>query len=211
MAEQREEKETPAGYKAISLFFELSFGKPVEVRQQAAATLAISKNRDMQCTAASLLALAGDEARAQALADKIAKQFPEDTNVRFDCLPMVAAQLALNRKDPAGAIGSLQATAPFEAGFGHFYPTWLRGQAYLMQRDGNLAAAEFQKVIDHRGVVANSFWGALARLGLARAYALQGYTAKAGAAYQDFLTLWKDAEPDIPVLKEAKAEYLKLQ
>jgi eukaryotic-like serine/threonine-protein kinase len=120
----------------------------------------------------------------------------------------------LERKDPNRAIELLKVASPIELGTSGnlavvMCPVYLRGEAYLMLHDGNRAAAEFQKFIDHRGLVVNFPWGALARLGLARAYALQGDTAKTRAAYQDFLTLWKDADPDVPILKEAKAEYAK--
>ena len=122
----------------------------------------------------------------------------------------------MNRKNPARAIEFLQATSSYELGSlppigGTLYPVYVRGQAYLALREGSAAASEFQKFLDHRGVVINCLLGALAHLGLARAYALQGDTAKAKGAYNDFLTLWKDADPDIPILKQAKAEYAKLQ
>ena len=124
--------------------------------------------------------------------------------------------VALERQDPNRAIELLKAASTVELGMpGNLTiwlcPVYLRGEAYLMLQDGTAAAAEFQKFVDHRGVVMNFAWDALARLGLARAYAMEGNTAKARAAYQDFLTLWKDADPDIPILKEAKAEYAKLQ
>jgi predicted Zn-dependent protease len=124
--------------------------------------------------------------------------------------------VALEQKDPNRAIELLKVASAVELGMPtqltiFLCPAYLRGEAYLMLRDGNRAAAEFQKFIDHRGLVGNFPWGALARLGLARAYAMQGDSAKARAAYQDFLTLWKDADPDISILKEAKAEYAKLK
>jgi ATP/maltotriose-dependent transcriptional regulator MalT len=158
--------------------------------------------------------------RAQALADDLGKRFPEDTGVQFNYLPTIHAQLALNHSDPvkssgAGsskAIEALQAAAPYELGTnGGLYPVYVRGVAYLAGHQGVEAAAEFQKILDHRGVVGNEPIGALAHLGLARAYALQGDTAKARAAYNDFFTLWKDADPDIPILRAAKSEYAKLQ
>ena len=199
-----------AGLKGAAPFNELSFGEPAEVRQLTATMLTISRIKDVRTEAAWLLALAGDDSRAQALADEIAKEFPEDTSVRLSFLPTIGAQLALNRKDPARAIELLEAAAPTEMSLGGFGPPYLRGQAYLMQRDGNRAAAEFRKILDHRWLVMMDWKGALARLGLARAYAMQGDTAKAKAAYQDFLTLWKDADPDVPILIAAKAEYAKL-
>ena len=126
-------------------------------------------------------------------------------------LPTIRAAVALERKDPNRAVELLQVAGAIELGEGPLLPVYLRGEAYLMLHDGSRAAAEFQKFIDHRGQVKNFSWGALARLGLARAYALQGDKAKARAAYRDFLTLWKDADPDIPILKEAKTEYANLQ
>jgi ATP/maltotriose-dependent transcriptional regulator MalT len=156
------------------------------------------------------VAIAGGS--AQPLADDLAKGFREDTVVQFNYLPTVQAQLALNRGEASKAIEELRAASPFELGRVAFslYPVYVRGNTFLTARQGNQAAVEFQKIIDQRGVVQNEPIGALAHLGLARSYALQGDTAKARAAYQDFLTLWKDADPDIRILKGAKAEYAKL-
>ncbi len=126
-------------------------------------------------------------------------------------MPAIRAAIALQRKDPRRAVELLQVTNAIELGEPRLIVVHLRGEAYLMLRDGSHAAAEFQKFIDHRTLVRNAEWGALARLGLARAYAMQGDTAKARLAYQDFLTLWKDADPDIPILKQAQAEYSKLK
>jgi predicted Zn-dependent protease len=150
------------------------------------------------------------------MAAELDKTFPLDTLVQRYWLPTIRAGIALERKDPNRAIELLKVPSAVELGeitqFTIFLcPVYLRGEAYLMLHDGNRAAAEFQKFIDHRGVVMNFPWGALARLGLARGYAMQGDTAKAKAAYQDFLMLWKDADPDIPILKQAKAEYARLQ
>jgi predicted Zn-dependent protease len=156
-------------------------------------------------------------AGAEKLAAELDKTFPLDTLVQRYWLPTIRAGVALERHDPNRAIELLKLASTIElsvptAALSIFLcPVYLRGETYLMLHDGNRAAAEFQKFIDHRGVVMNFPWGALARLGLARAYALQDDTAKARAAYQDFLTLWKDADPDVPILKEAKAEYAKLQ
>jgi ATP/maltotriose-dependent transcriptional regulator MalT len=142
----------------------------------------------------------------------LAKSFPQDTALQFIYLPMLHAQFALSRRDPAQAVEALQSATPYELGSaGGLYPVYVRGQAFLTAHQGREAAAEFRKVLEHRGIVGNEPIGALARLGTARAYALQGDTASARAAYQDFLTLWKDADPDIPILKEAKAEYAGLQ
>jgi predicted Zn-dependent protease len=162
--------------------------------------------------AALALARAGDTSGAEKLAAELDNTFPLDTLVQRYWLPAIRAGGALERKDPNRAIELLKVASTIElGGWPNLVPAYLRGEAYLMLHDGNAAAAEFQKFIDHRGLVGNFPWGALARLGLARAYALQGNTTQARAAYKDFLTLWKDADPDIPILKEAKAEYARLQ
>ena len=146
------------------------------------------------------------------LANDLVTRFPEDTLVQFNYLPTLRAQLALNSHDTAKAIELLQGGASFELGWsGALYPVYVRGEAYLTSHDGTGASVEFRKIVDYRGVVVNEPIGALAHLGLARAHNLQGDSAKARAAYQDFLESWKDADPDIPVLKQAKAEYAKLQ
>ena len=162
------------------------------------------------------LALAGEVASAEQSAAELDKDFPLDTLVQKYWLPTIRAAVALEHKDPNRAIELLQETGAIElaqptAALTVFLcPVYLRGEAYLILHDGNRAAAEFQKFIDHRGLVVNFPWGALARLGLARAYALQGDTAKAKAAYQEFLTIWKDADRDIPIYKQAEAESAKL-
>jgi eukaryotic-like serine/threonine-protein kinase len=217
-AERAERKETAAGYEAEAALREALFGNAAEVRERAAAALGLSTGRDVQYGAALARAFAGDVARAQALADDLSGRFPEDTLVQFNYLPTVRAQLALTRKDASKAIEALQAAAPYELGWPGrsafspaLYPVYVRGEAYLAAHRGSEAAAEFQKILDQRGVVFNEPIAALAHLGLARAYALQGDTAKARTAYQDFLALWKDADPDIPILQQAKAEYAKLK
>jgi len=162
----------------------------------------------------------------------VGKRFPLDTQIQLLWLPAIQAQLALDKKNPTGALNALQAASSIELGQIQFitnisclYPTYVRGQAYLAAGQGTAAAAEFQKIIDHSGIVWNCWTGALAHLGVARANALesrtslgQGQRADADAArtraltaYKDFLDLWKDADPDVPILKEAKAEYAKLQ
>jgi predicted Zn-dependent protease len=164
--------------------------------------------------AALALALTGDAGRTERLADDLNKRFPEHTIVQFNYLPTLRAQIALNRNDAAKAIEVLLAATRYElgdVGLGSLYPVYARGQAYLAAHESSKAVIEFQKIIDHRGIVLNSPIGALAHLRLGRAYFMQGDTVKAKAAYQDFLTLWKDADPDIPILKQAKAEYAKLQ
>jgi eukaryotic-like serine/threonine-protein kinase len=163
------------------------------------------------------LALAGDVSQASRLADDLAKRFPQDTIVHYNYLPTNYAAAALKGGSPAKAIAALTPAAPYELGSSAMtanfalYLVYLRGKAYSALHQSSPAIAEFQKILDHPGVVANEPIGALAHLGLARAHALAGDTAKARTAYQDFLGLWKDADPDIPILKEAKAEYTKLQ
>ena len=216
-AERAEEKETAASYEADVALREALFGNAAEARQRAATVLRLSIGRDVQYEAALAFALAGDAARAEALADDLAKRFPEDTLVQFNYLPTIHAQGVLLRMDHSKAIEVLQLAASYELGTPTdrvspaLYPVYVRGEAYLTAHQGSEAAAEFQKILDHPGVVINEPIGALAHLGLARAYAMQGDTSKAKAAYQDFLTLWKDADPDIPILIAAKAEYAKLK
>jgi serine/threonine protein kinase/tetratricopeptide (TPR) repeat protein len=213
-AQQAEKKEMAEAYETQTALREALFGYPSEARKRATAALANSKGLDVEYQAALALALIGDTARVQSLANDLNNQFPQDTIVQFKKLPTLNAQLALNRNQPLTAIEALQLAIPYELGImgtaTGLYPVYVRGQAYLAARDGSKAAGEFQKIVDHRSIGVNPL-GALAHLGLARAYGLQGDTAKAKAAYQDFLALWKDADPDIPVLKQAKAEYAKLQ
>jgi eukaryotic-like serine/threonine-protein kinase len=213
-AEHAEEKETAAGYEADAALREALVGNAAEARQRAAAALGLSSGPDVQYEAALSLALAGDAARAQELADQLGSRFPENTVVQVNYLPTLEAQIALSHNDSSKAIEILQAATPYELGNvvgGALNPVFVRGEAYLAARQGREAVAEFQKILDHRGVVVNAPIGALAHLGLARAYALQADTAKARAAYEDFLALWKDADPDVPVLKQSKAEYAKSQ
>ncbi len=179
-----------------------------------------SAGRDGQYGAALAFAYAREDGRAQVLTDDLGKRFPEDTSVQFNYLPTLRAKLAVNRGNASQAIESLKTPTPYELGISMssayywtaaMYPVLVRGEAYLTAHQGSEAAVEFQKILDHRGVVVNGPIGVLAHLGLARAYAMQGDTAKAKAAYQDFLALWKDADPDIPILIAAKAEYAKLK
>jgi tetratricopeptide (TPR) repeat protein len=217
-AEQAERKETAAAHEAAAALREALFGNATESRQRAAAALRLSTGRDVQFGVALALAIAGDVARAQALAGDLAKRFPDSTTMQFNYLPTIHAQLALSHNEAPNSIEALQSAAPYELGtrgVGIFmtalYPVYVRGQAYLAAHQGRESATEFQKILDHRGLVLNEPIGALAHLGLARAYAMQGDTAKARAAYQDFLALWKDADADIPVLVAAKSEYAKLK
>jgi hypothetical protein len=211
-----EGKETAAHYEADSALREALFGNTAEARKRAAAALALSTGRDVQYGAALALSLCGrgELGRIEKLVDDLARRFPEDTMVRFSYLPTLRAQLALSRSDTASAIETLRAATPYElasVGWGTFsaalYPVYVRGQGYLAARQGAEAAVEFEKILDHRGVVFNEPIGALARLQLGRSLALAGDKARAKDAYRDFLTLWKDADPDIPILKQAKFEY----
>jgi predicted Zn-dependent protease len=215
-AQHNDAKEAAAAYQAAAALREVGSGNREQARAEANAAVKLAPNRWVRFVAALALARSGDTAGAEKLAAELDKTFPLDTMVQRYWLPTIRAGVALERKDPDRAIELLKAASAIELGgptnFMIFLcPAYFRGEAYLMLHDGNAAAAEFQKFIDHRGLVGNFPWGALARLGLARAYAMQGDTAKARAAYQDFLTLWKDADLDVPVLKEAKAEYAKLK
>jgi len=213
-ANRAEEHETAARYEVEAAFREALFGNVAEARHRIDSALGLSMGRDLQYRVAVVKTLTGDLARAQALADDLDKKFPEDTVVRFNYLPTLHAQLALSRNDTAKAIEVLKAAGPYELGnVGSFslYPVYVRGEAYLASHEGGEAAVEFQKILDHRGIVEALPIGTLAHLQIGRAYAMQGDTAKAKAAYQDFLTLWKDADPDIPILIAAKSEYAKLK
>jgi serine/threonine protein kinase/tetratricopeptide (TPR) repeat protein len=217
-AQRVEEQEAAARYASLAALREALAGNAVVARRKAAAVLGLSKGRDVEYAAALTLALAGDAAKSRMLADDLAKRFPMDTIVQFNYLPTLNAQLALLRGNASRAIETLQAALSYELGQPYIgdvtvnmHPVYVRGQAYLAARQPNEAAMEFRKILDHRGIVLNSPIGAVARLNLARAYAMQGDTAKAKMAYQDFLLLWKDADPDIPVLIAAKAEYAKLK
>jgi len=217
-AERAGEKETTAGYEADAALREGLIGDPRRVGTRAASALTGSGDRIVRFVAILAMAVAGDTAQARAQASDLRKRFPRDTIVTSNYLPTITAQLALRRKDPSQAIQVLQAAAPYElgqAGSGGFgaalYPIYVRGEAYLEAGRGNEAAVEFQRILDHRSIVTCEAIGSLAHLGLGRAYAIQGDTTKARAAYRDFLTLWKDADSDIPILKQAKAEYAKLK
>jgi len=213
-------RETAALYKTGEAVWEAFYGNASLAKQLAEAALTLSNNRGVEYGAALAFALSGDSARAQKLADDLEWRFPEDTSVRFSYLPVLRARLALNHGNPEKAIELLTVAVPNELGspridlhanFGALYPVYTRGEAFLAAHKGAEAAAEFQKIIDHRGIVGSDTIGALARLQLGRADAMQGDLAEARAAYEDFLTLWKDADPDVRILKQAKAEYAKLQ
>jgi eukaryotic-like serine/threonine-protein kinase len=205
--------ESAAEFRDNQAFIEAEYGNFDLARQTAASALAISSGRQAKVLAALAFARAGDSGRAQALAEELNKRFPSDTLSQRYWLPSIHASIDLVRKNPSAAITALHDISyelGFQPGSTNLYPTYIRGQAYLTAHQGTEAAAEFQKILDHRHIVVNAPWGALAHLGLARAYALQNDTAKARTAYQDFFAIWKDADPDIPILIAAKAEYAKL-
>ena len=220
LALQAAQRERTALYEAGAAVREALFGNLAVAKQTAHAALALSKGRGVEYGAALALALSGDSSQAEALANDLEKQFPEDTSVRFSYLPTLHAVLALKAGKPLDAIDLLQTAVPNELGapassffgfFGALYPVYFRGEAYLAARQGREAAVEFQKILDRRGTVVSDPIGALAHWQLGRAYALAGDKLKARQAYQDFLTLWQNADSDIAVLKRAKAEYAKLQ
>jgi len=227
-ANEADETETAAGYRANSALQEALFGNRDDARKSVLGANRRSDSRDLQYATGLVLALVGDTEKSQSIAENLAKSFPEDTAVRFNYLPTLHAQLALNRGDTAGAVESLQMTSSRELMIPGgptidlvMLPVFVRGKAYLKAHQGSEAAVEFQKILDRQGLLGFSPIRALANLYLARAYAIQSDSlsgpeadaakAKVRAAYESFLTLWKDADLDIPILKEAKAEYAKLQ
>lgn len=212
-----DEKEAAAIYEAEGALREVLVGNKELAEEHVRAALAISRGRDVEGFSALALALAGNSVHATRLADDLGKRFPQDTIVQFNYLPTIHAAAWLRSSNAVKAVESLTSAAPYELG-GNFenlnfvlYPVYLRGEAYLAQKQGTEAAVEFQKILDHPGLVRNEPIGALAHLELGRAYVVSRNTAKAKSAYRDFLTLWKDADTDIPILKQAKAEYAKLQ
>jgi tetratricopeptide (TPR) repeat protein len=219
MAVQMGDRERAAEYQMEAAVREALLGNVLEAKRSAMAGLNLSKGRDVVYGAAFALAKAGGSSASEALANDLDKRFPEDTLVRFNYLPTLRALYALDNGRPSKAVELLQAASPYEMGFsadsvvflGALYPVYVRGDAYLANHREADAAAEFQKIIDHRGIVLSDPIGALAYLQLGRAYALAGDTQKAKASYRGFLELWKNADPDIPVLREAKSEYLKLR
>ena len=185
------------------------------------AALALSNGRDVEYTGALALALSGDSSRSQPLADDLEKRFPEDTFAKFTYVPVLRALSALDRGKPTDSVEQLQIALPYELAvnglnFNHFYlgglhSAYVRGEAFVAAHRYAEAAAEFQKILDHRGIVGADPIGVLAHLQLGRTFALAGDQVKAKRAYEDFLTLWKDADSDIPILVQAKAEYARLQ
>lgn len=215
-AERNNARENSAIWQANEALRESQFGNAARARKAAARALALSYGRDVRVLAALTMASVGDVEQAQRLADQLKTEFPLDTMMRDYWLPTIHAQIDLSRDNAGGAIEVLQEASSYELGapplfqFGTLFPVYLRGQAYLRAGRGGAAAGEFQKFVNHRGVVLNFPLGALAFLGLGRAYALSGETAGARANYEDFFAIWKDADPDIPVLKQARVEFKKL-
>jgi eukaryotic-like serine/threonine-protein kinase len=198
---------------------EAEFGHFQRAREDAVPAMNRMPGRFVQALGALVLVRAGDNTRAQSIADGLGRRYSGDTVLNRYWLPTIRAAIAINRKNPARALGHLQVashselglTAPFVEQAALLVPVYVRGQAFLLLRQGKEAAAEFQKFFDYRGATANCPLAALAHLQLGRAYAMSGDTSRARAAYQDFFALWKDADPNIPILQQAKAEYAKLK
>ena len=216
-ARRVDEKETASEYLGHAAVREALVGKLDWAKQEAKSAMALTNSKQGDAFSAIALALAGDAAQATRISEDLQKKFPADTLVLFDYAPMIRAATLLRKGDAAGAADALSAAEPYELGHTNtsftfaLYPVYLRGMSYLSAKQGERAAAEFQRILDHRGVVGNEPIGALAHLGLARAYALSGDHAKAKAAYREFLDLWKDGDADVPILKEAKVESARLQ
>jgi tetratricopeptide (TPR) repeat protein len=229
-ATRADSKEYAGIHMELAAVREAAYGSAQQAHQDAAAGLKFDpESQAVRVTAGVALAMSGDTAQANAIAAELNKQHPSDTQLQSLWLPAIRGQIALERKDPSAAIDDLKAALPpieygqflFTTNMSCLYHTYIRGQAYLAAGQGKQAAAEFQKILDHSGIVWNCWTGALAHLGVARANALEAKTSqgadadiarrRALAGYKEFLTLWKDADPDVPILKEAKAEYARLQ
>ena len=209
-------KEAAARWEVNGALREAKLGNAGAAKHAAISALEMDSGKPVKIAAALTLAQVGDTARAKKLATELEKQYPLDLRLRMFVLPLVEAAIQVNSGDAAQALATLEITLPYE--FGPYdvnevtlYSAYLRGQIELSSHNGTAAITEFQKLLNHPGVVLNGITGALAHVQLGRAYAMQGDTAKAKVAYKDFLTLWKDADPDIPILKQAKAEYAKLE
>lgn len=219
MAMQAGKRETAAIYTAAEAVCEAHFGNAGAAKERAHAALKLANGRDVVYASAFALALSGATGEMQQLAADLEKRFPEDTPVQFEYLPTMQALSALSNRNPEEAIRRLQRAVPYDYAlpgtaffgkFGGLYTVYVRGQAYLQAGRGLEAAAEFQKVLDHRGIVLADPISALAHLQRGRAFALAKDNERAKNAYQSFLTLWKDANNDIPLLKQAAAEFEKL-
>ena len=219
LAQQQGDRERAAQFTIKSALWEAFFGNAPEAKQAVASALALANNRELEYGAAVVAGLAGDSKQAQALADHLETEFPEDTSVRFSYLPVIHSIVALNHNDPARAVGALEPAIPYELGaprctvvlfFGALYPILFRGEAYLAAHKGPEAAREYQKLLDHSGPMIGDPVAVLAHLGLARSYVVSGDASNARNQYKEFLALWKDADTDLPVLHEAKAELASL-
>jgi serine/threonine protein kinase len=219
-AQQAGHRERAGLFEAGAALREAFFGNALAARERAKAALLLSNDREVEYGAGLALAIAGDTSQPSTLAADLEKRFPEDTSVRFSYLPAVRAMIALNQGQPSKALELLQPAAPYELGahrtsfaglFGNLYPSYVRGEAYLAAHRGVEAVVEFRRIRDHRGIVVSDPIGALASVQLARAYVMAGDRTHAKFAYDDFLKLWQDADPEIPILKQARAEYAKVQ
>ena len=215
-AVRADSRETAALWQVNAALRDAELGNSVSARQGVSAALALSQGREVKVVAALTLARTGDAARAKALAEELEKSYPTHTMLKLYWLPTINAAIELNKGNSSQALAYLETAEAYELGstgmnINYLYPAYVRGQAYLMAHNGTAAAAEFQKLLDHRGIVLNFVTGSLAQLQIGRAYAMAGDTAKAKAAYQDFFTLWKDADSDIPIYKQARTEYAKLK
>ncbi len=216
---RNDQRETAALWQMNAALREAEFGEATAARKTMAAALALASNHDTQILSALVLARTGDLTRAKSIADDLSRRFPLDTLLNGYWLPTIRAAIEIQQRNPARAIELLHAALPYELGLpnpqfevgGLLYPVYIRGQAYLELHRGYEAAAEFQKLLAHRNITQNGPIGVLARLGLARAYAISNDRTKARAGYQDFLVLWKNADPEIPILREAQLQYAKLQ
>jgi tetratricopeptide (TPR) repeat protein len=214
-ARQEAQPERGGVWEAAASIREALFGNAAEARTRALAAVALSKDREVVYCAAYAMAVSGETSQAQGTADELARRFPENTVVRFSYLPVLRARLALNQGDAAKAIEELQVAVPYELGAardfcGALHPVYVRGEVHLAVGNGAEAAREFQKILDHRGVVGSEPIGALAQLQIGRAWALAGETGKAKKAYEDFVAVWKEADSEIPILNRARAEYMNL-
>jgi len=220
LALQEQQREAAASYQAARAVWEAVCGNAAKGKSDAIAALALSDGRDVEYTSALALVLSGDSSRSQTLADDLEKRFPEDTFARFTYVPVLRALSALAVGKSTDSVERLQVALPYELAvnglnFNHFYlgglhSAYVRGEALLAAHQPAEAAAEFQKILDHRGIVGADPIGALAHLQLGRAFALSGDLAKSKTAYQDFLEIWKDADPNVPILRQAKAEFARL-
>jgi tetratricopeptide (TPR) repeat protein len=215
-AVRADSKETAAYWEVNAALREAELGNTALARQGVAKALTLSPGRDVKVLAALTLARLSDAARAKPLVEELGRTYATNTLIKLYWLPTLNGAIEIGKNNSSQALVDLEPAVPYEVGWGgsfinYVYPGYVRGQAYLLAHNGVAAALEFQKLLDHRGIVTNFVTGSLAHLQIGRAYAMAGDSKKAESAYKDFLTLWKDADPDIPIYKQAKAEYAKLQ